>query len=473
MQNSEIAESAIHLGAEDYIVKGSFTQDILVRSIRYAIERKKIKFELEQVNQTLQDMLGKDPLTGLLNRRGLWDVLMKLSAQMKRTGDKVFVLLLDLDDFKNINDSLGYGAGDVVLKQVAQQLTDSVKKFDHVSRIGGDEFVILLVGMRYAESWLVAERIRSAVEEVALGVNFSEKLKITTSMAGILLEELPLSLDTLFEYLHPALHQSKEQGKNKLNMCSRLGLKGAQISEDPSLKRKNIKDIILGNENKFYPVYHAVQDLRSKKIVAYEILCRLDVEEIEFPDIFLSFARQNHFLTAVDLICLKACIQGGGHFSGQTKLHLNLFPQTLMDVRASTIIKCLRELSTEHSWCIELSEQQMIGDPSHLLPEINALKEAGVRFAIDDLGYGHSSLESLVVLEPDLVKIDRSCVTGIAQDKIKRSQLNRLLRVLKPCGCEIIAEGVETEEDASSLLDLGVDYGQGFLFGKPNTQIPI
>ena len=115
----------------------------------------------------------------------------------------------------------------------------------------------------------------------------------------------------------------------------------------------------------------------------------------------------------------------------------------------------------------------MIGDPSHLLPEVNLLKEAGISIAIDDLGYGHSSLESLIVLEPDIVKIDQSCVKGIARDKIKLGQLARLLGVLRSCQCEVIAEGIEEESDIHCLLDLGVIYGQGFFFGKPSSQIPV
>jgi EAL domain-containing protein (putative c-di-GMP-specific phosphodiesterase class I) len=126
------------------------------------------------------------------------------------------------------------------------------------------------------------------------------------------------------------------------------------------------------------------------------------------------------------------------------------------------------ENGTKGKFCIEISEQQFIGDPAYLRDHVAALKERNIQVAIDDVGFGRSSLESLIILEPDIVKIDRKYVTGIAAEPSKARLLKRLVKVVHSLGAELIAEGIEEREELAVLLEAGVKYGQGWLWGKPN-----
>ena len=145
---------------------------------------------------------------------------------------------------------------------------------------------------------------------------------------------------------------------------------------------------------------------------------------------------------------------------------------TLINVPVQHLLDSLPPDSRKGSYCIEISEQQIIGDPSYLIPAVQALKKANVLVAIDDVGFGRSCLESLILFEPDIVKIDKKCVMGFSNDILRQGSFKRILKVADSLGTEVIAEGIESKDDLVLLKELGVKYGQGFLWGKP-TEIPF
>ena len=138
-----------------------------------------------------------------------------------------------------------------------------------------------------------------------------------------------------------------------------------------------------------------------------------------------------------------------------------------MDFPAQHFLEALKARENNLKYCIEISEQQIIGEPSYLARTVKAFKDHGVQIAIDDVGFGRSCLESLVLLEPDIVKIDKKWVMGIKEDDTRRRSLQRILKVSSVLGCEVVAEGIETPDELEVLKDLGVLYGQGYLFGHP------
>jgi EAL domain-containing protein (putative c-di-GMP-specific phosphodiesterase class I) len=152
--------------------------------------------------------------------------------------------------------------------------------------------------------------------------------------------------------------------------------------------------------------------------------------------------------------------------------HVNLFPSTLLNVAPDRIIPLLERGGSEHRVCVELSEQQFMGDPAFLRPMIQELRRAGYRIGLDDVGFGRSSVEALILLEPDIVKVDRRCIRSIASDPGDRRQLERLLAMLRAVDTIVIVEGVETGEELRILKEMGVPYGQGFLWGKPERSLP-
>ncbi len=203
-------------GVQDYLVKTELGQASLMRTIQYAVERHRLTEEKDKVNAELGRLILIDPLTELFNRRGLEKVLSREAAWVRRHRSSLVAMLLDLDDFKRINDTLGYLAGDQVLKQVAQNLTKSLRATDYVFRVGGDEFVILLPQTKLADGLTVAEKVRLAIAEVPISLS-SHELRISASLGVSEVTSDITSIDELLGKTNPPLSKSKREGKNRVS----------------------------------------------------------------------------------------------------------------------------------------------------------------------------------------------------------------------------------------------------------------
>jgi len=462
------AVEALRRGVQDYLIKGQVNSLILPRTIRYAIERHRfrkelyeISIQLRQANEKLEKLVLLDPLTGLLNRRGLQDALSHEIQWVKREESELLALILDLDDFKHINDSFGHAVGDVVLKEVAENLKQALRVTDYIARIGGDEFLVLMPQTRKAEGMRVAEKIRLSISGHPISLSIKDVFKITASLGLVAIEDSTVSVDDLLARTHSVLQKSKRSGKNKVSY-------DPDKKEDADADLYSISRILTElKENDCYRVVkQPIFDLVREVPVGYEFLSRTSIEGFEMPDDFFRMCLENNILTFVDHQCLKHCVNAGSALSAHFRRHLNLFPSTMIDIPVQHLINALPDKSRD-TYCIELSEQQIIGDPSYLVESVNALKKSGVLIAIDDVGFGRSCLESLILLEPDIVKIDKRCVNGISQNPWRRCSLERLLKVTAALGSEVVAEGIERREDLELLKVLGVRYGQGFLLGRP------
>jgi len=217
-QDETVALQALQRGLEDYIMKGEINRQTLVRAIRYAIERNSIKCALSDAKKKLEELVRTDPLTGLLNRRGLEELLQRLMQRNSNFEENHGVILIDIDDFKSINDNFGYDAGDEALRFVANKLRLCSRPLDHVARIGGDEFVMLLTNVEMEQCSAISERIRTTFEETLLNVNGNE-LNITVSI-GVSALNNASTVDELFKATQSALHRSKKQGKNTVCVSS-------------------------------------------------------------------------------------------------------------------------------------------------------------------------------------------------------------------------------------------------------------
>jgi diguanylate cyclase (GGDEF)-like protein len=418
---------------------------------------------LKQI-QKLQAMSMHDPLTGVLNRRGFQDALSKTFAVGQRMGISVQALLLDLDNFKQINDRYGHGVGDAMLVAVTQMIQQTVRQTDYVARVGGDEFMVLLLDSREGDSVKVADKIRIAVAQTSAGVSFGDMVKTTCSIGIVPLGDKPVPVDELLQKLHLSLHLCKNKGKN------RIAYQGEQVKIDlkDSDATSEFKRILTAGE-KFYAASQPIFDLRNMTKVGFELLTRLDYEGYSSPDEFLLFARNANLLGIVDYACMKTCLKALKDVLIIKRIYINIFPSTLAEIPVDRLLRDFEFAGKNISFCIEINEQQILGDPLYLIPSVMRLKNAGIMVALDDYGFGYSSVETLVLLEPDIVKIDRKIVNGISKDARKFNSLKRLLRVIESCKASVIAEGIETKEDLEVLRNLGVTFGQGFLMGKPET----
>ena len=424
-------------------------------------QQRELTERLQTANTRLETMTLVDPLTELLNRRGLQQVLTREIDVARRASTELFVLFVDLDDFKGINDKLGYAVGDVVLKEVARKLRASMRGTDHVARIGGDEFMVLLPRSRTAEAIRVAERARIAVSGSPVFLS-SGTVNVTASLGLARVAHDTPSIDELLSQTHVLLRQSKLGGKNRLSYD--VGVH--ETENDASTPQGDLIDLLRRGEG-LKTVFHAIYRLADEVIVGHECLTRSTIPAFERPDHFFRISQEANILTPVDHHCFKTAIAATADRDPSLRFHINLLPSTMIDIPVQHLLEVFPANRPRSSYCIEISEQQIIGDPSYLREPVSELKRAGVLIAIDDVGFGRSCLESMVLLEPDIVKIDRKVVSGIGSDPSRATMLKRIFHVAKVLGADVVAEGIENREELRILLQLGVSYGQGFLWGKP------
>ncbi len=460
------ALEAVRNGAQDYLVKQSLTEGTLSRAIRYAIERANIRRELQTTKANLEKISLLDPLTELPNRRGFQEILSRESQRARREGTRSILLFLDIDNFKLINDTIGHSAGDRVLQEAVRRLVACLRTTDYAARIGGDEFMVLLTSTRQAEGVLVGEKVRSAIAGAPFPLGPGQEVKVTASIGVTDLSPDSTSIDELLVKTHEGLHRSKLMGKNRVS--SDFDAAGGENFED---KIKNGIFEALRQPEKFHAIKHPILSLTDSRVLGYEFLSRFDMPGFSAPEDFFRVSREYNILTEVDLRCFKSCLSASLTLPAGNRHHLNLFPSTLVEVSAEKLLREFSQPPAPGSYCLEISEQQIMGSAIYLAESVKQLKQAGLLIAIDDAGFGRGSLESLILLEPDIVKIERGCVIGIAKNPSLVRVLKRILEVARSLGAEIIAEGIETEEDLEVLKSLGVKFGQGSLWENPKKSL--
>jgi len=410
-------------------------------------------YDMTQMIAHLKGLVNTDPLTELLNRRGIETVLVRELAFAQRNRTDLLAALLDLDDFKSINDTHGHNVGDIVLKAVACTLKQTVRSCDWLSRVGGDEFLILLPATSLIEGAKAAERVRMRVCAITVPLPEGE-LRVTGSLGLVALSKQLSSLEEVLEASTSVLKASKCDGKN------RITIGGGSRSEQEALCNVNQ---LLVDSDKFHAVSQPIYLLADQSIVGYELLSRGPEGLLEFPNDFFRVSRENKILTTVDLHCLKACLAHSCKLPDNARLHLNLFPSTIVDVPPEHLLALLQ--GDSHQFCIELSERLLFSDSTSLRTKTRALKEAGILLAIDDVGFGSSSLEALILLEPDIIKLETAFLRGVVSEKSRYNSLHRFVDVAHALGAKVIAEGIETKEHLEVALQLGITMGQGWFWG--------
>jgi diguanylate cyclase (GGDEF)-like protein len=463
-----MALQALSWGAEDYLLKGYVDAAALIRSLRYAIERHRnvrdlahLTRQLEVANESLERLALLDPLTDLMNRRGLQQALSREIQNLQRSVGEVAVLLIDVDDFKAVNERLGHAVGDVALREIARRLQAAVRAVDYVGRIGGDEFMLLLPEADAGEVVRIAERVRLTLATTIIQHN-SGTVTLTACVAVVMLTVETPSIDELLSRMHELLARSKREGKNRVAFDSKH-------FDDTERRRRAQADMCtnLSRGKHLQIVKQPIMRLSDESPVGYEFLSRYSNAIFEMPDNFFRICSERNILTAVDHFCLRRAVAASAELPPYVRFHINVFPSTLLSVPIQHLLETFPAPLPPGTFCLEISEQQIIGDPSYLIESVRALRAAGLLIAIDDVGFGSSCLESLVLLEPDVLKIDKRCVIGIAAQPERAAHLRRYLQVARTLAAEIVAEGVETAEDLAVLRDLGVELAQGFYWGRP------
>ncbi|MFO0727170.1 MAG: EAL domain-containing protein [Myxococcota bacterium] len=414
---------------------------------------------LAQAERRLDRLYLTDPLTELLNRKGLQ---ASLSEQLHRVGARnLLVLLVDIDDFRRINESLGHAAGDVVLREIGHVLRHAAGDRTAIGRIGGDEFMVILPETDDREGQRAAEAFRLAIAETTITLA-TGPVRVTASLSLSSVSQHTPSIDEVLSEAHLSMGAAKKSGKNRVSLAA------APQEGAPPIARI-VAEVKRGRG--FRSVMQPIMSLERTTPVAFELLARSTVDVFEMPVDFFRLSQEANILTLVDHRCFKTSLAASAVLPRHIQANVNVFPSTLLAVPAEDLLRAFPSGRALSSYCVEISEAQIIGDPSYLVSRVNGLRQNGVKIAIDDVGFGRTCLENLIMLDPDVVKIDRRCVTGVKYDAPMRRSLERLLRVIGSLEAEVVAEGIETDDDLEVLRDLGVGAGQGYLWGRP-TPVP-
>jgi diguanylate cyclase (GGDEF)-like protein/PAS domain S-box-containing protein len=425
----------------------------------------------------IQNLAFYDTLTQLPNRRLLQDRLKQALASSSRTGRDGALLFLDLDHFKTLNDTLGHDIGDLLLKQVAERLTNSVREGDTVARLGGDEFVVLLedlseLAMEAAEQTeVIGEKILAVLNKpYQLGIH---EYQSTPSIGVALFSNHGDAPESLLKHADIAMYQSKKSGRNQI--CFFDPHMQDAINTRVHLERELSKAL----DKQQFELYYQVQVNSLGQATGAETLIRWKHPDrgMISPFHFIPLAEETGLILPIGQWVLEtACAQiqtwQANKLTNNLTLSVNV---SASQFRQFDFVAQVQSIIAKYAinptlLKIELTESMLLEDVEGIITTMNALKEIGIRFSLDDFGTGYSSLQYLKKLPLFQLKIDQSFVRDIATDSSDRALVLTIITMAKSLDLSVIAEGVETEEQRQFLMENNcMDY-QGYLFSKP---VPI
>jgi diguanylate cyclase (GGDEF)-like protein len=468
---AQAKQQALSDGASDFLVKPFDTTEVLLR-IRNLLHTRRLHLELRRHNQQLEEQLVHqalhDPLTGLANRVLFGDRLEHALARGQRPGATVAILLIDLDGFKDINDSLGHDAGDDLLTIAGMRLQGHARPGDTVARLGGDEFGVLL------EDITAAEAVRSAellLQGLAAPIVLRDRDLTPTASIGIAIANGE-DAETLLRNADTAMYAAKRQGKGRYALF------------EPAMHATIIERLDLAadlgramQQGQLYLSYQPEIQLRSGRIVGLEALVRWHhpARGMVAPDQFIPLAEETGSIVPIGgWVLREACRQAKAWqerrpATPSLTIAVNLSARQLQHPGIVDEVSAALAAVGLDPWSLvlEITETAIMEQLDAAITMLTELRRLGVRLALDDFGTGYSSLSYLQRLPVDILKIDRSFVAGVAGSTEDSALARAIITLGQTLGLEVVAEGVETAEQLAALRELGCQLGQGYYFARP------
>jgi diguanylate cyclase (GGDEF)-like protein len=435
----------------------------------FEVERRQADEELTRREEELAFLATHDPLTGLPNRTLILDRVTQMLARSARSGSPVAALFIDVDNFKNINDTLGHGVGDELLRAVSARLEGVVRHADALGRLGGDEFVVIAEELSLAAGpELVAERLLEALgHPFKLGAEGETRLTVTASI-GIAAGQRT-SAEELLRDADIAMYRAKWDGKNRYAVFESAMQDSVQSRMELDM---DLREALAGEQ--FFLAYQPTFALSDMAPTGVEALIRWKhpTRGIVQPDAFIPMLEETGLITDVGRWVLrKACQQGADWHAGGCAIAMavNVSARQLdTDELIGDIEAALADSGLAPSaLTIEITETTLMRNIEETVRRLDAIKRLGVRIAIDDFGTGYSSLAHLQQFPVDALKIDRSFIAGLSHNKEGETLIRTLVQLGKALSIETFAEGIEQQHELSLLKDEDCDHGQGFLFARP------
>ena len=460
--DEKLALQIVQMGAQDYLIKGQGDGHLISRVIDYSIERKKDIQELSQ-------LANYDSLTGLANRLLFRERLDRALIRADRSKALVALLVIDLDRFKNVNDSLGHDAGDQLLVKVASRLEQCTREGDTIARLGGDEFTIVMEDIKSIDDAVkIADKVLYFMKK-EFEIN-SHEIFVTPSIGITIYPIDDTNASHLFINADSAMYDAKESGRNcyrfyTADMNSHLIV---QMNLEAKLRRAIEKqEFILYYQPKF--------NVQSRESIGAEALIRWNEPEegMISPAVFIPLAEETGLIGPItDWVMKEACKQNSiwqqqGYKPIRMAVNLSpkQFNQEDIAKRIFNQIICA-DLAPKYVE-LEITEGALVEDVEKSNQMLNELKSWGIHISIDDFGTGYSSLSYLKKFSLDTLKIDQSFVRDLMKDPDDAAIVSAIIAMARSLKFNVIAEGVETEEQFNYLAAHGCNEIQGYFMGRP------
>lgn len=420
--------------------------------------------------QKIEFQAHNDFLTGLYNRMKCESDLKKIIKQSIKDGVKGALMFIDLDDFKHINDGLGHQYGDVLLQQIAAGLQSIVGLRGKCYRMGGDEFVAIVMPDMFSELGRIANKVKDMFNKP--WYLMETEYFCTMSMGIAVFPDDSKDVHEIIRLADIAMYESKKNGKNgytfydscsKLNTARRLDIENS------------MRQAVTSGIEEFVVFYQPVVDVRTGECSSCEALVRWDSKALGFmgPGDFIPLAEYLGLITSIgDYVLEEACRQcryWNEHGIHDFHINVNLsVVQLLQKDVAETVARILKKTGVNpKNIVLEITESFAINDMDRVLDIIKGIKKLGPRIALDDFGTGYSSLNYIKQLPLDIIKVDKTFIDDIVEDEYAQAFIKLIVELSDTIDTDIIVEGVENEAQLNILKELGVDYIQGFYYGKP------
>ena len=441
----------------------------LARKIaRPAVDLDRARLHLGTLYESARSDALQDSLTGLGNHRAFQEEFdRQIEIARRGSGDGLALLLIDLDDFKTINDSAGHSVGDEVLGEFASVLRGGVRAHDRLFRIGGDEFAVLLPGATADAAVQAGRRLLAACLEPrpssGFGRGFSFSAGVSAAPAN------GMDRGTLHALADDALYAVKRAGRTDVRACNPGDRR--RLADEASLSHASaaVAEMVAGGA--VTPVYQPIVDVRTGAVTGFEALVRPSPHgAFDNPGALFAAAEAAGRTTDLDRLCLATVFAGAASLGLDQTLSVNLSPATILDPAFSPnwVVETMAGSDlTPSRVVLEITERQGVEDIDLLRRRLSACTAAGFRLAIDDVGAGNAGLRLLSQNHFDIVKIDLSLVQAGIRPGASQDVLASLVDLARRWGARVVAEGIETPAQLRIVTDLGFGHAQGYLLGRP------
>ena len=421
------------------------------------------------LEEQLRRQAFHDDLTGLANRALFEDRLTLALSRSRRHEGQLAVVFVDLDDFKTVNDSLGHGVGDELLRTTAQRLASCLRAQDTAARLGGDEFAILLEDLSSPdEAWEIAERLRRALEPPVV---LDGRQIAASASFGVECPGPHLTADAVLGNADLAMYAAKEAGKGRVERF------------EPAMRAQLIERVELGAElglalerEELFLEYQPLVELETERITGVEALVRWQhpTRGRLAPDRFIALAESNGTIVEIGRWVLETACAQLRRWQDETgvadlQMSVNVSTRQLADSNLPGHVRAAVEAAGIDPTCLtlEITEHLLLDDGELMQRRLRALKEIGVHLAIDDFGTGYSALSYLQTFPIDVLKIDRSFVSGIDRDPERARLVRSIVEMGHNLSLSVVSEGIEEAGEAALMREFRSQYGQGYLFSRP------